>query len=127
MSRTVQRVVTVVFAVLALAGFGAMGAQASAALVQREVATLPVPPLKPAEGKVETSSIGCVWSYYPGRNSTVWVDCHQIGGGAAGFSVSVLCSDGSVHSSDVTRFGSSAVAYCPGATTMRSFTIWAHY
>ncbi|XVS66483.1 hypothetical protein ACQPYE_10605 [Actinosynnema sp. CA-299493] len=119
--------VTVVFAVLALAGFGAVGAQASAAAVQREVATLPVPPLTPAKGKVETTSIGCSWEYYPGRNSTVWVDCHQFGGGASGFSVSVWCSDGSFHSSGVTRFGSSAVAVCPGSTTMRSFTIWAHY
>ncbi|WP_447007984.1 hypothetical protein ACRAKI_16550 [Saccharothrix isguenensis] len=115
-----------VFAVLALVGTG-VGAQASAALVEREVATVPVPPLKPAEGKVESSSINCVWTYLPGRNSTVWVDCHQIGGGASGFSVSVSCSDGSVHSSKVTRFGSSAMAYCPGTATMNSFTVWAHY
>jgi hypothetical protein len=124
MSRTVQRVASVVIAVLALAGTGAVSAQAS---VEREVVTLPVPPLKPAEGKVEASSINCVWRYLPGRNSTVWVDCHQIGGGASGYSVSVSCSDGSVHSSKVTRFGSTAMAYCPGATTMLSFTLRAHY
>ncbi|QFZ17782.1 hypothetical protein EKG83_10085 [Saccharothrix syringae] len=89
--------------------------------------TLPVPPLKPAEGEVEAASVFCVWRYSPGRNSTVWADCYQIGGGASGFSVSVSCSDGSVHSSKVTRFGTSAVAYCPGATTMLSFTLRAHY
>ncbi|MDU0287677.1 hypothetical protein [Saccharothrix longispora] len=129
MARTVQRVAVVVFAVLALAGMGVGAAQASAALVQREVATLPVPPLKPAEGTIETSSINCVWKYSPGRNSTVWVDCYQIGGGASGYSVSVSCSDGSVHSSPVIRFGGfgSAMAFCPGATRMLSFTVWAHY
>ncbi|GAA1307731.1 hypothetical protein GCM10009634_71130 [Saccharothrix xinjiangensis] len=116
-----------VFAVLALAGTGVAGAQASTALAERELVTLPVPPLKPAEGKVEATSVHCVWRYYPGRNSTVWADCHQIGGGASGFSVSVSCSDGSVHSSKVTRFGTSAMAYCPGATTMLSFTLRAHY
>ncbi|MFC6091764.1 hypothetical protein [Saccharothrix lopnurensis] len=127
MSRAVQRVAAVVFAVLVSAGVGAAGAQASTALAERDLVTLPVPPLKPAEGKVEVSSIGCTWRYFPGRNSTVWADCYQFGGGASGFSVSVSCSDGSVHSSKVTRFGTSAVAYCPGATTMLSFTLRAHY
>ncbi|TQM84543.1 hypothetical protein FHX81_6998 [Saccharothrix saharensis] len=129
MSRTVQRVAVVVFAVLALAGMGVAGAQASVALVEREVTTLPVPPLQPAEGKIQTSSINCIWTYTPGRNSSIWVNCYQIGGGASGYSVSVSCSDGSVHDSPVVRFGGfgSATAYCPGATRMVSFTVWAHY
>jgi hypothetical protein len=127
MSRTTQRVASVAFAVLAFAGAGVAGAQASTTSVEREVVTLPVPPLKPAEGEVEASSITCIWEYFPGRNSTVWVDCYQIGGGASGFSVSVSCSDGSVHSSKVTRFGTSAMAYCPGTATMLSFTLRAHY
>ncbi|WP_367127657.1 hypothetical protein [Saccharothrix sp. HUAS TT1] len=129
MRRTVQRVAVVVFAVLALAGMGVGGAQASTALVEREVVTLPAPPLQTAEGKIQSSSVNCIWKYSGGRNSTVWVDCYQIGGGASGYSVSVSCSDGSVHSSPMIRFGGfgSATASCPGATKMLSFTVRAHY
>ncbi|AXX31905.1 hypothetical protein KCV87_33025 [Actinosynnema pretiosum subsp. pretiosum] len=124
MLRTMGRATMTGLAVLALAGAGA----GSAAAVERELTTIAAPPLKPASGEVKASSVACVWRYSPGHNSTVWVDCHQVGGGAAtGFEVSVTCSDGSVHTSGATRFGSPAMAYCPGATTMKSFTISAHY
>ncbi|WP_157767790.1 MULTISPECIES: hypothetical protein [Actinosynnema] len=124
MLRTTSRAAMTGFAILALAGAGA----GSATAVERELTTIAVPPLQPAGGEVKASSVACVWKYSPGRNPTVWVDCHQVGGGAAtGFEVTVTCSDGSSHTSGATRFGSPAMAYCPGATTMKSFTLSAHY